>query len=169
MIEFFVPGAAVAGGSKRGFPIRGRDGRTHVNVTDASGPRGREWRAAIRLAAAGALGRAHGVYDGSWSGDGPLRLTLWFYVARPKGHTGKRGLRRGAPAFPTTRPDATKLTRAVEDACTGILWGDDAQIVDQDVHKLYADGGLPIGVRVRVAALDDRRRPDLYHQDVASG
>ena len=35
------------------------------------------------------------------------------------------------------RPDATKLVRAVEDALTGLVWRDDAQVVIQTVRKRY--------------------------------
>jgi Holliday junction resolvase RusA-like endonuclease len=157
VIEFFVPGHPVAGGSKKGFPVHGRDGRLHVNVADTSGPKGKEWRAAIRFAASEQTRRPL---------DGALRLALWFFVPRPKGHTGKRGLLPSAPTWPTTKPDVLKLARAVEDACTGILWRDDAQIVDEQLHKLYADGGLTIGVRVRVTWLPARQgeflREDTY-------
>jgi Holliday junction resolvase RusA-like endonuclease len=161
MIEFFVPGAPVPGGSKRAFPIRGRDGALHVGVTDMSGRRGVEWRAAIRLAAAEAAPKVDAVGRRAAAYRGALRLALWFFVRRPKGHHGKRGLLPSAPMVPTTKPDVLKLARAVEDACTGILWFDDAQIVDEELHKLYADGGLPIGVRIRVTPLADRGQPAL--------
>jgi crossover junction endodeoxyribonuclease RusA len=161
MIEFFVPGAPVPGGSKKAFPVRGRDGKLHVSVADTSGPRGQEWRAAIRLAA----GRIADDPARKWQPGavvalpyvGALRLSLWFYLLRPRSHFGKRGLCPGAPAFPTTRPDVLKLARAVEDACSGIVWTDDAQIVTEDLCKLYADGGASIGVRVRVEQLDARQ------------
>jgi len=147
MIEFFVPGSPVAAGSKRAFPIAGTDGRTHVSVTDASGPKGKEWRAAIRLAASQALGRRGPLA-------GALRVSLWFYVKRPRSHVTKHGdLRRSAPHHPTTRPDVLKLARAVEDACTSVLWTDDAQIVDELIHKLYADGDLRVGVQIFVTEL----------------
>jgi Holliday junction resolvase RusA-like endonuclease len=150
MIEFFVPGAPVPGGSKRAFPMRGRDGKLHVAVADDSGPRGQEWRAAIRFAAERAVR-----YENrrEWQGilSGALGLSLWFFVPRPRGHVGKRGLLPSAPMFPTTRPDVLKLARGVEDACTGILWRDDAQIVEEGLYKRYADDGRPIGVLIRVA------------------
>jgi Holliday junction resolvase RusA-like endonuclease len=66
-------------------------------------------------------------------------LVLTFYTPRPAGHYGKRGLRPGAPTRPTTRPDVLKLARAVEDACTGIVWRDDSQIVDEVLSKWFAD------------------------------
>jgi crossover junction endodeoxyribonuclease RusA len=152
MIEFFVPGAPVPAGSKRAFPIRGRDGALHVGMADMGGRRGEDWRAAIRLAAAQTV-----QLTATEPFTGPLRLSLWFLLARPRSHRGNRGLLLPrAPTFPTTRPDVLKLARAVEDACTGIVWRDDAQIVDEDLHKLYADGGAPLGVRVRIAPLAGR-------------
>jgi crossover junction endodeoxyribonuclease RusA len=150
VIEFFVPGSAVPAGSKRAFPIHGRNGKLHVSVADQGGPRGQEWRAAIRLAASYALDGAPAPVPLA----GALKLSLWFFLPRPKDHQGAHGLLPHAPAHPTTRPDLLKLTRAVEDACTGILWRDDAQIVDEELHKAYADGeGARIGVLVGVTAL----------------
>jgi Holliday junction resolvase RusA-like endonuclease len=145
MIEFFVPGLPIAGGSKRAFPIAGRDGKTHVAVTDASGARGTEWRAAVRLAAR----RAHSAGPLT----APLEVGFCFVLPRPRGHAGVRGLRPSAPAFPAIRPDVLKLARAVEDACTRILWTDDALIVSEMLHKRYADGGAPVGVHISVAPL----------------
>src|SRR5262245_11285271 len=155
MIEFFVPGAPVAAGSKRAFPIMGKDKRLHVAVSDASGARGKNWRGQISHAALAARRAAD--RDLAVAVElHPLRVALWFYVQRPRSHTGKRGLLPSAPTHPTTRPDVLKLARAVEDACTGILWRDDAQMVDELLHKVYADGDLAIGVRVQVTPLVDR-------------
>ena len=72
----------------------------------------------------------------------PLEQPLWvvfgFTFRRPKGHTRKDGtLRKSAPLWPAVRPDTTKLVRAVEDALTGIVWADDALIVDQQACKTY--------------------------------
>ncbi len=65
--------------------------------------------------------------------DGPLEVSMVFTFTRPKGHwrTGRNAhlLRDTAPAFPHGRPDLSKLARSTEDALTGAVWGDDAQIV----------------------------------------
>lgn len=82
--------------------------------------------------------------------DGALELSVIFTVPRPKGHFGARGLRPSAPEHPTVRPDVTKLLRAVEDACTGVVWRDDAQVVAQHALKGY---GEPACAEVEVHTL----------------
>lgn len=136
-ITFFVPGIPSPGGSKRAF--RTPNGKIVVRE-DAK--RSAPWRSVVQLAARTAHAGA--------PLEGPLRLALVFVLPRPKGHTGKRGLRASAPSYPATRPDTTKLIRALEDACTAILWRDDAQIVEQTARKVY---GVRVGVEVTVACL----------------
>lgn len=58
----------------------------------------------------------------------PVELTLNFYFTKPK--SAKRRAM-------TTKPDGSKLLRAVEDALTGILYHDDSQIIESHVRKHY--------------------------------
>ena len=58
-----------------------------------------------------------------------------------------------APAWPTVKPDATKLWRSTEDGLTGVLWRDDARIVCQLVRKVYAEDGRT-GAAVKVWTLE---------------
>ena len=148
-IDFFVPGVPAPGGSKKAF-VNKRTGRAQI-VDDCT--RNKPWREAVAWAAREA-------YQGPLM-LGPLALTVEFVMPRPKGHyktcqgqpTGE--VKLSAPRRPTTKPDATKLLRALEDALTGVLWHDDAQIVEQWVFKLYVGCGTPRterpGARVRVA------------------
>jgi len=140
-VEFFVPGKPQPGGSKKGF-VNPRNGRV-VIVEDAK--RNKDWRAVVALAATEAMkGRA--------PLDGPLRLVVTFHMPRPKGHFGKAGkLKPSAPTYSTSRPDSTKLLRSTEDAMSGIVWRDDAQIVCQVVRRLYADG--PVGAEIVVEVM----------------
>lgn len=134
MMEFFVPGVPRPAGSKRHVG--------HGILVDSSGAKGKQWRAVVQLAARAAhVGTAL---------TGPLSVRMFFIVARPKGHYTTRGVKPSAPRFPAVRPDVLKLARAVEDACTGILWQDDAQIVEEELAKGYGD---EIGVRIRVKEL----------------
>ena len=62
---------------------------------------------------------------------GPVTLTALFHLKAPK------RLRLLAPH--TTIPDLSKLIRSTEDALTGILFVDDAQIVAVFAKKVYAE------------------------------
>lgn len=155
-IRFTVYGDAKPAGSKRAMPIyrNGPDGRQlakrangspMIAVVDAN-PNSRDWKNAVASAARQA-------YRGPLL-RGPLRLVLKFYRPRPKSHfrSGKNAhlLKDDAPAFPTTKPDTTKLCRGVEDALTGITWADDAQVVRQITDK---DWGEPARVEITIETL----------------
>lgn len=106
-------------------------------VTREAGAHTADWRARVSTIA----GEAHRgrVLEGG------LSLAVSFRFLRPKSHyrTGANAdsrrpwhlLRASAPGYHTQRPDATKLLRALEDALTGILWRDDAQVVRQACSK----------------------------------
>lgn len=126
-LSFTVYGVAQPAGSKT--TGQRKDGRRFVRD---SAKRSAPWK----LQVADAAGKA---VNGSGLLDGPLELSVIFTVPRPKSHYGARGLRPSAPAYPTVRPDVTKLLRAIEDACTGIVWRDDAQVVEQHAVKRYGE------------------------------
>lgn len=133
-IRFTVPGTPAPGGSKRFLGISKKTGRGIL--VDASGERGANWRIAVQWAAkeqliAGATAFPPGV---------PLTLVVDFIMPRPKSHFRANGtLKPTAPSRHTTKPDTTKLLRAVEDAITSILWHDDAQISLQIAAKTYGE------------------------------
>jgi Holliday junction resolvase RusA-like endonuclease len=144
MIEFIVYGTPQPAGSKVGG-LR-KDGR--VFVRDAA-KKSRPWKEDVARAAALAMvrGTSPDANGNEPLFDGPLSVAMVFFIPRPKGHYGKRGLRPSAPITPTIRPDVLKLARAVEDACTGVVWRDDAQIVSEFLHKHY---GEPARVEVSI-------------------
>ena len=144
-IEFYVPGVPKTAGSKRAFPLWKGKGASKQFVrsiiTDSSGSEGKAWRNSIQHWATEAFG-ARDLLDGS------LHVEFTFYVTRPKNHFGKHGLKASAPRRPATRPDALKLARAAEDALTGIIWKDDAQITTEVLRKRYADKpGMIVEIR----------------------
>lgn len=124
-----VYGTPEPAGSKRAFVVNGR-----ARVSDAN-PRSRQWKERVAQAAGEQ-------YDGELI-DGPLAVELTFLQPRPKGHygTGRNAeiVKPSAPEYPVTRPDALKLARAVEDALTGVVWRDDAQIVQEYLVKDYGE------------------------------
>ena len=127
-VVFCARGIARPAGSK----TIGRKKDGSYFIRDASGSKGTAWRKVVRQEALSAM-RHRTVLDG------PLNLTVTFFVIRPASHWNKSGLSaegRRNP-HPTSKPDLTKLLRAVEDACTGVIWKDDSQIVKQVCYKKY--------------------------------
>ena len=70
-----------------------------------------------------------------------ILLSVTFVFARPKSHFRANGeLKPTAPRHCTGRiGDVSKLVRAVEDAMTGIVYNDDAQIIDLIAHRRFAN------------------------------
>lgn len=62
--------------------------------------------------------------------EGPLSLTVIFYVKKPK--STKR-------IYPEVRPDLDNYLKAVMDACNRKLYNDDGQIVTLSSSKFYGD------------------------------
>ena len=132
-----IPGKPQPGGSKRAFTPRGWN---RPIITDAN-PKAADWKRTVQVFAQQAM-----------SGtvlEGPLLVVMRFHLARPQGHWGKRGLLPSAPPFPHRKPDVLKLGRSTEDALTGIVWRDDAQIVEERLYKVYAESGWT-GVEIEV-------------------
>lgn len=131
MIEFFVPGIPRPGGSKRAVKNK-RTGK--VILIDAC-KLNKSWRDTVAAFAMDA-------YRGELL-HGALKVEFAFTMPRPKSHyrAGKYAgeLKPNAPKYPITRPDRTKLIRSTEDALTGVIWRDDAQIVGGEPTKLYGD------------------------------
>lgn len=93
--------------------------------------------------------------------EGPVAVELIFFRKRPVDQVGS-GRNAGvvkdwAPQYPTTYPDALKLARGVEDAMTGVVYLDDAQIVEERVLKLFAAPGSEPRVEVTVWVLEGTR------------
>ena len=129
MIQFTVFGTPKPAGSKRAF-VRGK----RAMIVDAN-PNAKDWKASV--AQAGAVAMA-----GRPLLDGPLVVGFAFYFPRPKGHTkadGTLNAKGRRTPYPNVKPDATKLVRGTEDALTGIIWRDDAQIVVQMATKHYGE------------------------------
>lgn len=131
VIKFTVVGKPQPAGSKRAF-VNPKTGR--AIVTDDN-KRSKPWQAEVRVAAAE-------VMPGELL-TGPLKVRMIFYRSRPKAHygTGRNELRvkDSAPQHPVTKPDVLKLARGVEDALTGVIWRDDAQIVDEVISKRFGE------------------------------
>src|SRR4051812_14282281 len=142
-VSFNAHGRPQPAGSKRAFPIRRKEGggwvaTGKVAVVDDN-PKTKGWQAEVANEAALAM-MEHGFSDPF---DGPLGLSVRFTLRRPKGHfgTGRNAgvVKASACLWPIVKPDATKLVRAIEDALTGVVWTDDAQVVEQLATKCYGE------------------------------
>lgn len=141
-IKFFVPGVPKPAGSKKSF-LHAKTRK--VMVVDAC-DKSRDWKTTVSQYALEAKGHRmiiRGV---------PIKLTLSFEMKRPREHFRSNGtVRETAPYYHISSPDATKLTRAVEDALTDVLWDDDSRVVVQTVEKVYAEQP---GVYITVETLE---------------
>ena len=75
--------------------------------------------------------------------NGPLKIQLEFYFARPKNHfrTGKYSgqLKDSAPLIHMKMPDIDNLAKFILDAMNGYFYEDDRQVVELSCHKEYTN------------------------------
>ena len=92
--------------------------------------------------------------------EGPLELTVFVHLPRPKRHygIGKNAdrLRPTAPKFPDRKPDLSNYLKMAEDALNGVAWRDDGQLVAGHQYKYYARGQLRPGwvIQIRRQGVD---------------
>lgn len=127
-VRFRVHGVPAPQGSHKAFMPRGA--RFPIVTDDCA--RTRPWRAIVALTAA--------QHRPAELMSGALALTARFYLPRPK------SLPRRVE-YPARKPDLSKLVRALEDALTGIIWHDDAQVVLTLATKHYGEPGCDVTVQ----------------------
>lgn len=157
---FAVPGIPRPGGSKTGLPYV----RDVLRVPDAlyTVQQVRKYiRACVRI---GVSVKESGKHTAEWRehvATAARRLRLpkpeagfayvvrfEFFMPRAQSHLRSSGeVKPTAPRRPTAKPDLLKLARAAEDALTGILWHDDAEITGERLFKRY---GRRPGVKITV-------------------
>lgn len=69
----------------------------------------------------------------------PLAVGVYCYLRRPV--SVKR-------EYPAVKPDCDNFLKSVLDACNGVVWRDDAQIVDLVFQKRYATGNGSIKLTI---------------------
>jgi Holliday junction resolvase RusA-like endonuclease len=136
-VQFTVFGIAQPKGSTRAFVPKGW---TRPIIT-GDNPRTKGWQ---QLVAEQAQTVAR---DGLFLGPVVLRVT--FHLPRPQS-LPKRVLHH------TKKPDLDKLCRSTKDALKGVLYADDAQVVELDARKVYAAIGAAPCAIVTVEEAADR-------------
>lgn len=158
-VTLIVHGQPAPQGSKRAIQTKKGDGSPgRIALVESSHDRVKSWRQAVvdeaREWQSQAAGRQFGTAPPL---DGPLEATMTFVLRRPKGHygTGRNAavLKPSAPPYPSGKPDVGKLARATEDALTGIVWLDDAQVVRSLLTKVYSDVADPATAALAFGAI----------------
>ena len=135
-LVFRVYGIAQGMGSKRAFVPKGW---TRPIVTDTNRNL-KGWQSLV----ADAAGRAITERTEPWRLlEGPIRLSVAFYLPRPQSLTKK--VRANTKAI-----DVDKACRAIGDALSGVVYRDDRLIVELIAGKYYAAEGEVPHVDVRV-------------------
>jgi Holliday junction resolvase RusA-like endonuclease len=136
-LAFTVYGVAEPAGSKDAFVPKGW--RRPI-VTDAN-KNLKGWMQLVKDGASQALA-AQAAADRTLLLGG-VRLTVAMYLPRPQSLPKKQ-------TEMITTPDCDKVVRGIQDALTGIAYGDDKQITELLAVKRYAAAGEPARVYVRV-------------------
>lgn len=135
MIAFEVPGPPIGKGRPRAFRM-GNSVRMHTPEKTAN------YESLVKLAARMAM-------KGAGLMAFPVALSLIVLHPIPKSWSKRRQeAALAGTERPTTKPDADNVAKAVADACNGIVWVDDAQVVELHVSKRYsATPGVMVEVR----------------------
>lgn len=148
-ITINVIGIPAPGGSKKFVGFAKSTGR--AIIVDMGGKRNKSWRAAVASAGAAVMYQQHKGQPLT----GALRCECVFRMPRAQWHRNSKGfLVDRAPAWPIKRPDVLKIMRSTEDALTGIVWHDDAQIVQEWIDKKFAGVGEAPGVSIIITCLE---------------
>lgn len=137
VLEFRIDGVPQPRGSKKPIKSRGRRPGRLIDDNAKSGP----WMDVVSVYAK----RAMRDRELTKPFDGPLVLKAIFFRERPLDHYSTRGgLLPSAPAFPATKPDCSKLMRAIEDAMNKIVYVEDGRLVDSWPSKRWGKPGVLI-------------------------
>lgn len=126
-IRFQVHGLPIPQGSTRAWVIHGKP----IITSSAKGLS--TWR---RLVADVAQDYAP---EEPW--EGPVGIELHFGLPRPKSAPKRKRV------WPDKRPDLDKLTRAVLDALTYVVFADDSQVIEIQASKDYGAPGVVVEIR----------------------
>ena len=144
-IEFFVPGAPVG----KGRPRAVRRGAGVVMFTPGKTA---DYEALVAATAAAALAcdaLAHQLLDG------PLEAVLEMRFPAPASWSkAKRARALAGAEWHTSKPDADNVAKAILDACNGVVFRDDAQVVVLIATKAFSEEP---GVRVVIREVQNER------------
>ena len=126
LVEFTIDAEPVAKGRPR-FSGRGGFVRTYTPKATT------DWEQLVRQAAVKAMGSSEPLA-------GAVRLSIRFWLPIPASWSKKRteAAKQGKEHH-VKKPDVDNFAKAVMDACNGVLYLDDSQVVDLHTSKNYSD------------------------------
>lgn len=139
LLVFTVYGVAQPKGNMRAIAVRGMK----YPIVTESNRSVKSWSQLVAAAASAAISEMP--EDRRQLLLGPVRLSVAFYLPRPKKFS-----KPGTEVPHQTAPDWDKLARAVGDALTKVAYHDDCQVVEAIVGKFYAEVGKQPRCDVRV-------------------
>lgn len=126
MIRIEIPGKPVPQGRPRAAAIFG-----HIKVYDP--PESRAYKQTVAIYARQAMGKRLPTKRA-------VSCRLRIYRQIPASDSKKRrSLKASGQILPVIKPDVDNVFKAITDACTGIVWHDDNQIVEAHIVKQYSD------------------------------
>lgn len=141
-ISFFVPGAPVGKGRPKVSSRDGEFARMYTPEKTAN------YESLIALAAQEAM-------DGNPLIAGPADVEISMFLPVPTSWSKKKqAAALQGQVYPTKKPDADNVIKAIFDGINGVVWVDDVQACDIVVRKRYADKpGVEVTVREIAGAL----------------
>ena len=131
MITITIPGTPVGKGRPR-FARRG------AFVTTYSPEKTQNYEALVKMAASNAM-------DGRSPMNGAVEIHLSLYITPPESWSKKKkAMALAGEVHPTTKPDIDNTLKGILDACNGIVWLDDKQVVNATVTKQYGDMAMAV-------------------------
>ena len=152
-ISFTVLGTPQPQGSMRGFVLPGKDGKKPRAILTSDNTKMKPYRQQVGWAALKA--RADAGYAGLFADKHvAVGLEMKFYFAKPPSVSKKR-------LHMVVKPDADKISRSTIDSMTGVLFADDAQIIQLSASKYY---GLPERAEITVTNLEAGVTPRMFDE-----
>lgn len=151
-LSITVYGKALTKGSAQAYALKTKGGRIHAGIK-ADNPKLQAWEQAVRLAAVEAMAGRELIRA-------PVTASMEFFFARPKAHyrTGRHAgeLRPSAPVIHDQNPDLDKLTRAVFDGLTGIVFDDDSRVYEyrEPIGKRWTQGAEHAEITIETEPAD---------------
>ena len=79
-----------------------------------------------------------------WADKEPLEIVISIYMAVPKSVSKKRKNEMIVYEYPTKTPDIDNCVKSILDACKGIIFADDCQVVALRVNKFWNEEDVTV-------------------------